>query len=138
MNLTRSKFLRRSAAIAFAAVVAGGCTDFSSSPEQLGHLIVTAKDETGAGVQGINFTLLLNDRATEWAKVRTSSGGSAEFRASDGGVLPQTYIVRFDALNGNYRLGTGETNDKPITVVLGQTQTVTFNITKQSVGTTPG
>ncbi|MGE5748798.1 MAG: hypothetical protein ACM31F_02475, partial [Gemmatimonas sp.] len=88
--------------------------------------------------QGINFTLLLNARATEWAKVITSSGGSAEFRASDGGVLPQTYVVRFDALNGNYKLATGETNDKPITVVLGQTKTVTFNITKQTVGGTPG
>ena len=103
MNLTRSKFFRRSLGLAFAAVVAGGCTDFSSSPAQLGHLIVTAKDASGTGVQGINFTLLLSDRIQEWAKVSTSADGSAEFRAKDKGVLPQQYIVRFDALNGNYR-----------------------------------
>lgn len=138
MHLTRSTFLRRSLAIAFAAVVAGGCTDFSSAPQTLGHLIVTAKDASGAGVQGINFTLLLSDRIQEWAKVSTSADGSAEFRAKDKGVLPQQYVVRFDALNGNYQLAPGETNDKPVTVVNGQTQTVTFTIVKQGVGGSPG
>jgi hypothetical protein len=130
MHLTRSSFLRRSTFLALAAVVIGGCTDFSSPPESLGRLFVNAKDETGAGVAGINFTLLLNDRTTQWARLITSANGTGEFRPDDGGVLPQTYIVRFDQLNGNYRLATNETNDKPINVVAGQDFTVTFNITK--------
>lgn len=134
MSLSRSSFLLRSAVIAAAVLIGAGCTDFSKTPEQLSHVIVVAKDATGKGLQGINFTLLLNDRTTEWAKVSTSADGSAEFRASDGGVLPQTYIVRFDALNGTYGLPPGETNDKPVQAVLGQTQTVNFTIAKSGPG----
>jgi len=135
MGLFSSRVTRRSAVIvALAGLGFVGCTDFSSTPAQLGHLIVNAKDSVGAAVPGINFTALLADRSTEWAKVTTGSTGSAEFRASDGGILPQTYIVRFDALNAGYSLGTGETNDKPITVVIGQTQTINFVVKK----TTPG
>lgn len=130
MNLIRSIFLRCVALLTVAALGGAGCTDFSKPPEQLGHLIVTVRDETGKGVPGINFTALLSDRATEWAKVSTSGDGTAEFRASDGGILPQTYIVRFDALNGSYRLAADESNDKPVVVVIGQTQTVNFKVTK--------
>ena len=86
MHLTRSSFLRRSTFLALAVAVIGGCTDFSTPPESLGRLFVNAKDETGAGVSGINFTLLLNDRATQWAKVITSANGTGEFRPDDGGV----------------------------------------------------
>ena len=134
MNLSRSRFVRRSAFIAVAALLGSGCTDFSKTPEQLSHVIVVAKDATGKGLQGINFTLLLNDRSTPWASVSTSADGSAEFRAKDGGVLPQTYIVRFDAVNGTYSLGPGETNDKPVQAILGQTHTVNFTIVKSGPG----
>jgi hypothetical protein len=131
MLLSRSLFLRRSAFLAIAAALIGGCTDFSTPPESLGRLFVTAKDETGAGVGGINFTLLLNDRSTQWAKLTTSANGTGEFRSADGGVLPQLYVVRFDDINGNYKIATGETNDKTINVVAGQEFTVNFNITKK-------
>lgn len=135
MSLVRSRFTRRGAMVAaFASVVFVGCTDFSSTPDVLGHLIVTAKDETGAAVSGAKFTALLQDRATEWAKVTTGADGTAEFRASDGGILPQGYIVRFDTTTPSYVLNTGETNDKPITVVVGQTQTITFTLKKTTVG----
>lgn len=135
MDLFSLRVTRRSAVVAAVAALAFvGCTDFSSPPAQLGHLIVNAKDESGTAVAGINFTALLADRSTEWAKVTTGSSGSAEFRASDKGILPQTYIVRFDAGNAGYTLGTGETNDKPVQVVIGQTQTVNFVVKK----TTPG
>jgi len=129
MHLTRSSFFRHSTFLLLAAA-ATGCTDFSSPPDSLGQLFVTARDNAGAGVGGINFTLLLNDRATEWAKVSTSANGTGEFRSADGGVLPQTYVIRFDDINGNYKLATNETNNKPVTVVAGQEFTVTFNITK--------
>jgi hypothetical protein len=134
MHLTRSSFLRRSAFLVMSAVVIGGCTDFSDPPDILGKVFVSAKDQNGAGVGGINFTLLLNDRSTQWAKVVTSSNGTAEFRADDGGVLAQTYIVRFDALNGTYKLAAGETNDKPVNVIAGQEFTITFNVTKEGPG----
>lgn len=135
MGLFSSRVMRRSAVLAaLAALGFVGCTDFSSPPAQLGHLIVNAKDSVGTAVSGINFTALLADRSTEWAKVTTGTTGSAEFRAADGGILPQTYIVRFDAGNAGYTLGTGETNDHPIQVVIGQTQTVNFVVKK----TTPG
>ena len=139
MGLFSLRVTRRSAVVAALAGLAFvGCTDFSSPPAQLGHLIVNAKDESGTALAGINFTALLADRSTEWAKVTTGTTGSAEFRASDGGILPQTYIVRFDAQNAGYALATGETNDKPIQVVLGQTQTVNFTVKKTTPGGGPG
>jgi|SRR5690242_13435893 hypothetical protein len=135
MSLLGSRFTRRGAMVAaFASVAFVGCTDFSSPPEVLGHLIVTAKDDAGAPVAGAKFTALLQDRSTEWAKVTTDASGTAEFRASDGGILPQGYIIRFDSTTPSYVLNTGETNDKPITVVIGQTQTVTFTLKKTTIG----
>jgi type II secretory pathway pseudopilin PulG len=131
MRIFRSRFTRRGALLAALATIAfAGCTDFSSTPDVLGHLIVTAKDESGAPVPGMNFTALLSDRIQEWAKVTTGTSGSAEFRAKDGGILPQTYVIRFDGNNGGYALASGETNDKPAVVVLGQTLTITFTLRK--------
>ena len=139
MHLTRSSFLRRSLAIGFVvALAAPGCTDFSSTPEQLGHLIVTAKDESGAAAAGVQFSAFLADRATEWARVTTGSDGTAEFRKSDGGILPQTYVVRFNTQTQGFTLPTTETNDKPAVVVIGQTLTVNFVVKKTGVGGGPG
>lgn len=138
MGLLRSVFLRRAAMLAIVAASIGGCTDFSSPPPQLGHLTVTLKDEAGAGVAGIPVDLYLADRTTLWASLRTSSDGTGEFRASDGGVIPQTYVVRVNLAGQAYSLAPGETNDKPDTVIIGQTHTVTFQLTKKSVGGGPG
>lgn len=138
MKLPGSRFTRRGALLlAVAAIFYTGCTDFSSTPQVLGHLIVTAKDNSGAPVPNMNFTALLSDRIQEWAKVTTGASGSGEFRVNDGGILPQTYIVRFDATNAGYVLNDGETNDKPITVVIGQTQTITFTLKKVTPGGGP-
>jgi hypothetical protein len=138
MKIFRSVFTRRTALLAFSAAIIGGCTDFSDPPSQLGHLTVSLKDETGAGVAGIPVDLLLNDRSTLWATLRTSADGTGEFRAGDGGVIPQGYIVRVVLTGTSYRLAANETNDKPIQVVIGQTHTANFVITKSSVGQNPG
>ena len=135
MKLTGSRFTRRGAVlVAIAAILYTGCTDFSSPPEVLGHLVVTAKDESGSPVSGAKFTAYLADRTTAWGVATTGASGSGEFRESDGGILPQTYIVRFDRTTPNYALAPSETDDKPITVVIGQTQTVSFVLRKGSVG----
>ena len=63
-------------------------------------------------------------------RARAVQPGRREVHRADGGVLPQTYVIRFDDINGNYKLATNETNNKPVTVVAGQEFTVTFNITK--------
>ena len=137
MKLPGSRFTRRGLLLAaIAAIVYTGCTDFSSPPEVLGHLIVTAKDESGAPVAGAKFTALLADRTTAWGVATTGATGSGEFREADGGILPQTYIVRFDRTTQGYSLPSTETDDKPITVVIGQTQTVSFTLHKGSL--TPG
>lgn len=133
MRLNRSSFIRRSALIAFSAVLASSCTDFSSPPDALGHLLVSVKDDTGAGVPGMNVDLLLNDRTTRWAAVLTTANGGGEFRPGDGGVIPQTYIVRF-LPTGQYILAADDTNDKPAVVVIGQNLTVNFKVTKKVVG----
>jgi hypothetical protein len=137
MLLTRSSFLRRSVLLACALVITGGCTDFSSPPDALGRLLVSVKDDAGAGVPNVAVDLYLNDRVTQWAGLITSADGSGEFRAKDGGLIPQTYIVRI-VISGNYTLADGETVDKPITVVIGQTLTVNYKLVKKVVGGPPG
>jgi hypothetical protein len=135
MKLTGLKFTRRGVVLAgVAAIFYMGCTDFSSPPEVLGHLIVTAKDQGGTPVAGAKFTAFLADRTTAWGVATTGASGSGEFRENDGGILPQTYIVRFDRTTPDYALAPGESDDKPITVVIGQTQTVSFVLKKGTIG----
>ncbi|HEU4879763.1 MAG TPA: hypothetical protein VFT21_09930 [Gemmatimonadaceae bacterium] len=137
MLLTRASFIRRSVLVVSALVLTSGCTDFSSPPDALGKLLVSVKDETGAGIGNVAVDLYLNDRVTQWAGLITSADGTGEFRAKDGGLIPQTYIVRL-VLTSNYALAAGETIDKPVTVVIGQTATVNYKLVKKVVEPPPG
>lgn len=138
MSLSRKSFVR-SVILAAAAVAFGtGCTDFSHTPESLGHLIVTAKDESGAGVAGIKFTAIKAPDNIPWAVVTTGANGSAEFRESDGGILPQLYRVRFDETTQGYVLATGQPIEQNVQVVLGQTHNVSFTVKKAGPGGGPG
>ena len=138
MGLSR-RFFVRSAVLAAASITLGaGCTDFSTTPESLGHLIVTAKDENGAGVAGISFIAIRASDSTPWAVVTTGAGGTAEFRASDGGILPQLYRVRFDDKTAGYSLAPGQQVQQNVQVVLGQTHDVTFVVRKSTPGGGPG
>ncbi len=117
------------------SVAVSACTDFSSPPPSLGHATITVVDSaTNGGVANIAATLYLNDRATAWAALRTTANGTGEFRPGDGGVIPQTYIVRLDLAGSGYSLAVGETNDKPLQVTIGATTNVSFKLHKTAVG----
>ena len=125
--------------LAFAGVVAGasaGCTDFSTTPVSLGRVTVSVTDQNNAGVGLMAVDLMLTDKATIWRSLRTSADGTGEFGKPDGGVKAQMYIVRL-LTNTEYLLADGETNDKPLTVVSGQTHPVTFKVMRRQVGTPP-
>jgi hypothetical protein len=98
---------------------------------------VSAKDESGAPVAGVKFTAFLADRTTAWAVVTTGADGTAEFRASDGGILPQTYVVRFDATTPGYTVPQGQPVEKPVTVLVGHTHDLSFTVRKSGPGGGP-
>jgi hypothetical protein len=134
--------VRRSAlkiALAGAVVAAfGGCTDLSTNPDvPLGRVTVAVTDETNAGVGGLLVELLRPDRITIWRSVTTNSNGTGEFDTANGGVIPQSYIVRLN-LGTQWLLHEGETNDKPVTVVVDQIHPITFKVKKKTVGGGPG
>lgn len=131
-------FSMKRLAIAGALVSAlAGCTDFSTTPVSLGRVTVSVTDANNAGVGLIAVDLLLTDKLTIWRSLRTTTDGTGEFGKPDGGVKSQMYIVRLQT-NNEYQLAENETNDKPVTVVIGQTHPVTFKVVKRQVDGTPG
>ena len=133
-----SYFMMKRLAMAGALVgVLAGCTDFSTTPASLGRVTVSVTDANNAGVGLIGVDLLLTDKLTIWRSLRTSADGTGEFGKPDGGVKSQMYIVRLQE-NTDYDLADGETNDKPVTVVIGQTHPVSFKVKKKQVSPNPG
>ncbi len=118
-----------SIALAAFVTVPAGCTDFSTTPESLGRVTVSVTDQNNAGVPNLVVDLMLQDRSTIWRSLRTSSDGTGEFGKPDGGVISQTYIVRLTP-SVQYQLAAGETNDKPVQVVIGQIHPVTFKVAR--------
>lgn len=108
-----------------------GCNDLSTDPASLGRVTVRVTDQNNAGVGLIAVDLMLADGLTVWRSLRTSLDGTGEFGKADGGVKTQPYIVRLDNTGTDYELAAGETNDKPVAVVSGQTHAVTFNVRKK-------
>ena len=137
MHQTRSRATRRLVLFSVAVLALGACTDFSSPPPSLGRVTVkvTAANETG--VQGLPVDLLLPNKTTVWRAALTTTDGTAEFAEAEGGVIPQNYIVRLTFGGKAYVLAADDTNDKPVTAVIGATQIVTFRIVRVG-GTTPG
>ena len=119
--------------IAAAAFV--GCDSGSSTePAQLGRVTVSVKDDTNAPVNAILVNLYkTGSLSSPWAATTTNTSGTGEFSASAGGVKAQSYIVHV-VLPTNYTLAAGETNDKPLTVVATQTQSVSFTLTRKQIG----
>jgi hypothetical protein len=124
------------AALLATATAIAGCTDFSTTPESLGRVTVSVTDQNNAGVPLQTVNLLRSDRIQIWRTLRTSSDGTGEFGKEDGGVISQQYIVRI-LPGGEYDLADGETNDKPVAVVIGQIHPVTFKLKKREVGGLP-
>jgi len=125
----------RKALLLMAAAVIVGCDSGSSTePDQLGRVTVTVKDDTNAPVNAILVNLYkTGSLGSPWAATTTNSSGTGEFSASAGGVKAQSYVVRV-ILPTNYTLAAGETNDKPLTVVASQTQSVSFTLTRKQIG----
>ena len=138
MRLVRRSVLKR-AALASAVIVLGACTDFSTTPDvPLGRVTVTVTDDNNAGVQGLLVQLMRPDRITIWRSLTTSANGTGEFDTANGGVIPQTYVVRL-ILGNDWLLQENDINDKPITVVVGQLHPVIFKVKKKEVpGGPPG
>lgn len=137
MRLLSSSVVSRFSMLAVLAGALSACTDFSTTPASLGRVTVAVTDQNNAGVPQIVVDLLMLDRTTIWRSLRTSADGTGEFGKEDGGVISQMYIVRI-VPEGAYSLAGGETNDKPVTVVIGQTHPVAFKMFKQTVGGPPG
>ena len=136
MTLSRFPIKRRAALIAIGAALFAGCTDFSTTPVNLGRVTVTVTDQNNQGVGQLVTDLMLTDRSTIWRSIRTSSNGTGEFGTADGGVIPQQYIVRLITTGTEYSLD-NDTNDKPVTVIVGQIHPITFKVKKNQVGGGP-
>lgn len=133
----RQHAVGRAVVAAAAVIILGACTDFSTTPDvPLGRVTVAVTDENNAGVGQLLVELLRPDRVTVWRSLTTSANGTGEFDTANGGVIPQSYIVRLH-LGSNYLLAEGETNDKPVTVVVGEVHPITFKVKKKSVGGGP-
>ena len=125
----------RKALLLIAAAVIVGCDSGSSTePDQLGRVTVSVKEDTNTPVGAILVNLYkTGSLSSPWAATTTNASGTGEFSASAGGVKAQSYIVRV-VLPTNYTLAAGETNDKPLTVVATQTQSVSFTLTRKQIG----
>lgn len=125
--------------VLLALVLSGGCTDTTDTTDgggnTLGRIVVRVSDQSNVGVPDLMVDLLLANRQTIWRIGRTGADGTAEFAASEGGVLLQNYVVRVH-LSLQWQLATGESNDKPVAPVGGQTVTVEFKVMPMSIGGT--
>ena len=128
--------LRRFVVLGALAGGLAGCTDFSTTPDSLGHVTVRVTDAANAGVQNLVVDLLMQDKLTIWRSLRTRSNGTGEFGEADGGVIAQTYYVRLDP-GVDYELAAGETNDKPVVVVIAQSYDIDFKVRRKDVTAPP-
>jgi hypothetical protein len=112
--------------IGLSAVLA--CSD-STSAASTGTIEVKVVDPNGAGVQTVNVDLyqVVPEGALHWRAGSTNSNGMAFFGVDDGGIVPGDYYVHLSFVTG-YQLAAGETNDKPVTVLGGDNESVTFHV----------
>jgi hypothetical protein len=117
------------------AIGVTACGNLAAPTPPLGHLQVLVTDSaTGLGIGNLPMQLYVGSiTGQEWADLRTNSDGTGEFRPKDGGVIIQPYVVHLDLSATTYLLSANETNDKPATVQVGQTTTVTFKLRKTAV-----
>jgi hypothetical protein len=104
-----------------------GCDVTTTYP--LGRLSAQVVDPNNAGVQGVllNLYKVEGGRSILWRGSITSSDGSGEFGASDGGVIAGEYFIRVRFVT-QHELAPGESNDRPVTVNEGDNIVVTFRV----------
>lgn len=130
MNQLGSRVAPGPAVFAFLLLIFSACSDVSSPAVSLGRVTIRVTDAAGAGVAGIPADLLRMPDKTVWRATLTTTDGTAEFGTADGGVIPQSYIIRLLLDGRPYALAPNETNDKALTVSVGTTQTVTFRLVR--------
>jgi hypothetical protein len=110
------------------AVVSLACND-STSASATGKLSAQVIDANNTGIQSVNADLykVIEGAAILWRAGLTSSNGLVVFGATEGGVVAGDYYIHVSFVN-NYRLITGETNDKSVTVSAGSDNIVTFHV----------
>jgi hypothetical protein len=104
-----------------------GCNVTTTYP--LGRLSAQVVDANSAGVQGVllNLYKVEDGRSILWRASITSSNGSGEFGASEGGVIAGEYFIRVRFVT-QHELAPGESNDRPVTVNEGDNIVVTFQV----------
>lgn len=132
MRVTRSRISAIPALMCLVASIA--CND-STSASALGDLSAQVVDANNVGVPSVKADLykVFAGGSVLWRSGLTSSNGVAVFGATEGGVVAGDYYIHLSFVT-SYRLATGETNDKPVTVNAGDNDVVTFHV----VPATPG
>ncbi len=110
------------------AVVALACSD-STAGSAIGKLSAHVVDANNAGVPSVKADLykVLDGGSVLWRSGLTSSDGIAAFGATEGGVVAGNYYIHLSFVT-SYRLATGETNDKAVTINGGDNTVVTFQV----------
>ena len=135
MTLVRKRWVRFLPAI-IALGFSGGCLNAADpGGNVLGRIVVRVSDQNNAGVQDIALDLMLTNRQTIWRTARTGTDGTAQFAGNEGGVILQNYIVRVH-LTPQWQFAEGNSNDKPVTPIGGETVTVEFKLAPQVIGGT--
>lgn len=132
MNLSRSKRILIPGILSLLLVSASGCLS-DNTPTQnfvLGRVQVEIKDTDGAAVPLIRVDLTKTDKSI-WREVLTTTDGTAEFGAVEGGVIIQNYLVHV-ILPVQYILAPNETNDKPVTPIENQITVIQVKLAKSS------
>ena len=103
------------------------CNGTTTSP--LGRLSAKVIDANNAGVQGVLLDLYKVEGGGSilWRASISSSDGTGEFGASDGGVITGEYFIRVSFVT-QYELAPGESNDRPVTVNEGDNIVVTVRV----------
>ncbi len=132
MRVTR---LRVTAVPALMCLLASLACNESTSASALGDLSAQVVDANNVGVQSVMADLykVFEGGAVLWRSGLTSSNGVAVFGAAEGGVVAGDYYIHVSFVT-SYRLATGETNDKPVTVAGGDNNVVTFHVVPAAPG----
>ena len=126
-------FRRRIAPLAILTIL---CTTLScggaTSTGPIGQLSIKVVDQNNAGIFGVSADLykVVSGGGLLWRRSLTSSDGTAVFGAADGGVGAGDYYIHI-TFSTNHQLASGETNDRPVTVVAGENTVVTFHAVAQ-------
>ena len=114
MRINRMSMFSRVAIIGLLGAALPGCTDFSTTPDSLGRVTVSVKDQNNAGVFGQTVNLLKTGPTELWRSFLTSQDGTGEFGKADGdqgaaGAVPGAAAVAAGSRGRRVRQATRNT-----------------------------